>query len=110
MIEGAREHGESRSRFLIERPEAEIIAMEIRTQGCDRASKEIVCRSIAGRKREITHAPHGPDKTIQNMGGRRDDVFLKPKTAVLVGEADAAFISGRQESLERTGSGFQIFG
>src|SRR5277367_882558 len=92
MIEGAGQHGESRSRFLVERPETSVVAMEIGAKRCNRECEQIPRRGVASRKRIVVNFPDRPEETIQNMRGRRDDVFLEPKIAALVGEADSAFV------------------
>ena len=37
MIKGARHHGQARTRLLVERPESEIVAIEIVQKGADAA-------------------------------------------------------------------------
>src|SRR5580693_9814930 len=100
MVEGTRHHGKPSVGLLIERPETEVIAIEICAQGkC--GLREQVSRDGAFRRQKIiVDAPCRPDESIKNVRRRGNNVFLEPKVAAFVGECNAALDGCFEEGVE----------
>ena len=90
VIEGARDHGQARAGLLVERPEAEVEAIEIVKESSDSAQEEILRGAVFSGEEVIVDSPERPDESVQDVSGRRDDVFLEPEVAGFVGEGNAA--------------------
>src|ERR1039458_9729438 len=86
MIEGAGHHLQARSRLLIKRPESQIVVSQIFQQSLHRPLEEILGSWISSRQKVVVHSPSRPDKAVQNMGRRRDDVLLEPEVTLLICE------------------------
>src|ERR1700683_5308221 len=61
-----------------------------------------------GQQSEVVDAPTGPQKAVENMGGRSDQVLFKPAMAVGIGKDDTAVIGGFEKGLDGGGSGLKI--
>ena len=60
------------------------------------------------RQRVVIDAPERPDKSIEDVRGRRDDVLLKPEVAGFVGEGYASFFDGTLETYEGGARGVEV--
>src|SRR5580700_8327078 len=59
---------------------------------------------------EVIDAPTGPQKAVEDVGGRRDQVLFKPAMAAVVDKDDAALIGGMEKGLNRGGGRQEIAG
>jgi len=101
VIERAGNHGQARAGLLVQRPESEVVAVKIVKQCLNGAREKMVYGLIFGRQKVIVHAPCGPDESVQNVRGRRDDVFLEPEIAALIGEGNTPGRDWLKEAGER---------
>ena len=108
VIERAGHHGQARAGLLVERPESEIVAVEIVQQGADGAGKSSLRGQGLAWSGNSRRRPRSPDESIQYVGGGRDDVFLEPQVAGLVGEGDAAVVHGLTGSWRGRAGGVEI--
>jgi len=109
MIEGAGDHREARAGLLVERPESQVVAIEVVEHGANCARKEILRRGMLGSEEVVVDAPGRPDESIQDVRGRGDDVFLEPKVAGFIGEGDASSLNVVVEGREGAFGGIEIF-
>jgi len=108
VVERARDHRQQSAGLFIERPEAEIVTIEVRAQGSHRLLEQISCRSISRRQKIVVDTPGSPDESIQNVRGRRDDVLLEPKNAFVVAERNSTIVRRFEKCDERTFGGCEI--
>src|SRR5690349_5583182 len=58
---------------------------------------------------EIMNAPKRPDESVQDVGGRMDDVLLNPDVAIEIREGHPAFADIYQETLKGILRRVQVF-
>src|SRR5579872_636049 len=108
MIKRTRNHGQQSSGLFVQRPEAQVVTIDVGKESVDGMVEEVL-RSLAPCGEEIVvNTPRSPDETVQNVGRRRDYVLLKPDIATFVGEGHSTLVSGLEEALESTGGLFQV--
>jgi hypothetical protein len=102
VIERARHHRQTCAGLLVERPESQVIALQIVQQGSHSPRKHFLGRFVGCGKEVILNAPKRPDETVENVRRWRHDVFLEPKVAGLVGESDSTLGDGALKAHEGT--------
>src|SRR5581483_3870634 len=109
VIKGACNHGQAGSGLFVERPETEIVAMQVLMQSIHRAREERSHHAVPCSKKKVVNTPRRPQETVQDMSRGRDDVLFKPDIPSLVGETDAAFVSLPQKTTKSASGSLQIF-
>src|SRR5438874_8022284 len=92
MVERAGHHGQACAGLLVERPEPQVVAIEIVQHGSHCARKEFPSGRVLGREKVVVNAPGCPDKSVENVRGRGDDIFLEPEVAGFVSEGNASIL------------------
>src|SRR5579862_1257016 len=108
MIKRARNHRQARPRLLVERPESQVIAVEIVQQGSHSAGKQAVRSALFRRQKIVVDTPESPDKSIQNVSRGRNDVLLKPQIATFIDECNPTFAEGVFEARVSPPGGIEI--
>src|SRR5437764_7650025 len=90
MIESACNHWQPSAGLLVERPEAEIVAIEVMYQRSHAAREQFLNRRISGCERKIVDSPECPDEAIQNVRRRRDDVLFEPQVSRFIPKSNSA--------------------
>ena len=94
--------------MFVERPESEIVAIEIVEKSANAKREQFLRSAFFRRQRVVIDAPERPDKSIEDVRGRRDDVLLKPEVAGFVGEGYASFFDGTLETYEGGARGVEV--
>src|SRR5207248_9208572 len=92
----------------VERPESEIVTIEIVKQGTESAGEKVLRGFFVGGQEIVVYAPKSPDESVQNVRRRRDDVFLEPEVAGFVGESNTAISNLTLKTHEGALSGLEI--
>src|SRR5579884_3374209 len=100
VIVGAGDHLQVGAGVLVEGPEAEVVALEIRHQSVHGAEENATGDFCPGSEEEIVDAPNRPHEPIQDVRGRGDDVLLKPQSTKLIEIAHPALLERVHESVE----------
>src|SRR5260370_1078088 len=74
--------------------------MKVRMQRCHGLFEKLACGAFPCGQEIVPHAPGRPDESIKDVGGRRDDVFLKPKISTLVCISDTTLVRGAKKTAE----------
>src|SRR5579859_3215294 len=108
VVKAAGDHGQARARLLVERPESEIVAIQIVQQGANAAGKKLMRGMVASCQEVVIDSPQSPDESVEDVCGRRHDVFLKPEVPGFVGEGYAALVNGPLKAGEGLAGGIEI--
>ena len=87
VVKRACHHRQACAGLLVQRPKSEVKSIQVVEQCLHRSREKFASSVVAGTEKIVVDTPSRPDEPIQNMSGRRDDVFLEPEVAMLVGEA-----------------------
>ena len=110
VIEIAGDHRQARAGLLVEGPESEVIAGKVVEERSDSSVEQIACAGILRGEPVIVDSPECPDKSVEDVRGRGDEVLLEPEVSGFVGEGYASFGDRALEADEGLAGLVQIFG
>lgn len=108
MVEPAGQHLHSCARLLVERPEADIKAMQIILEGPHYFGEEGLRLRIPGVEIVIKETPRRPHESVQDMSWRFYDSLFKPCVALRVNIFYTTVSGYSRECLEGLLGGMQV--
>src|SRR2546427_4472839 len=110
MIKGTGQHLQPGTGLLVKGPKTYVIMPQIGCEGAHRLVEQPLCQWFAGSKEVVIDTPTSPNKAIQDMSGRGDNIFLEPGMTTFIHVYNTTLIYGVQEGRKGPQSRIQIGG